>query len=512
LFIAFTPPAFDGGLTITNYEYAVSSNSGSTYGSFTALSPVDATSPVTIPGLTNGTAYYVKLRAVNALGVGTESSPVTTNTTPYGNPVATTGSGSDTTAAANTPTTNAPTSVESFATVVTVPFYSSSGTWQNPYPAGQATGTGTLNGSAGTTSFIWGTSSGSYPNEVSATSNAYVRTTWPRGTTVYYKAKTSNSSCAVQFNGTVNANGNSTTVTFEYGTVSGVYTNTVTATQSPVTGTSNTSVSATVTGLTAGTYYFRVKAVNATTTPTYGDQGSVSIAVATATAASQQSFTPPAVTTLYELLAVGGGGGLNSGGSGGGGGAGSYYSSAAAPTSLAWSVGDGGADGSTGTQSYIIFTGGAGISMFGGGGAIGAFTGYDFGGNSGVATGGTTNYPATAFTGGQGGNIGDSDYGYGGGAGAGGNGSGYSTYETSSMIYAYGGHGGPGVTINFPLGGSVVFGAGGGGYGTDYAYPGPGPSIGNTAASDYGRGGFKDASYNSNYGTRGLVRFRYYGP
>jgi hypothetical protein len=83
LFIAFTPPAFNGGLEITNYEYAVSSNGGSTYGSWTALSPSDTTSPVTIPGLVNGTAYYVKLRAVNSIGSGAESAALSTNTTPY---------------------------------------------------------------------------------------------------------------------------------------------------------------------------------------------------------------------------------------------------------------------------------------------------------------------------------------------------------------------------------------------------------------------------------------------
>jgi len=48
-------------------------------------------------------------------------------------------------------------------------------------------------------------------------------------------------------NGTVNANGDSTTVTFEYGLTTS-YGNTVTAAQSPVTGATPTAVSKAITG------------------------------------------------------------------------------------------------------------------------------------------------------------------------------------------------------------------------------------------------------------------------
>ena len=77
--IAFTAGA-DGGSAITNYQYATSTNSGSTYSSFTALSPEDATTPITITGLSEGTAYYIKLKAVSALGVSAESSAVSFTT------------------------------------------------------------------------------------------------------------------------------------------------------------------------------------------------------------------------------------------------------------------------------------------------------------------------------------------------------------------------------------------------------------------------------------------------
>jgi len=75
-------------------------------------------------------------------------------------------------------------------------------------------------------------------------------------------AATSVTSGTATFNGSVNANGFSTTVIFEYGTTTG-YGSTITATQSPVTGSSNTAVSAGATGLSPGTYYhYRVKTVN----------------------------------------------------------------------------------------------------------------------------------------------------------------------------------------------------------------------------------------------------------
>lgn len=67
---------------------------------------------------------------------------------------------------------------------------------------------------------------------------------------------------SVVLNGTVNANANSTTASFDYGTTISYGTNVV-ADQSPITGTSNTSISKTITGLGTNTLYnFRAKGVN----------------------------------------------------------------------------------------------------------------------------------------------------------------------------------------------------------------------------------------------------------
>jgi len=79
--ISFNPGA-DGGSAITNYQYALSTNGGSTFGEYTALSPADGTSPITIAGLISGVSYQVKLKAVNALGTGSSESSAFSFATP----------------------------------------------------------------------------------------------------------------------------------------------------------------------------------------------------------------------------------------------------------------------------------------------------------------------------------------------------------------------------------------------------------------------------------------------
>ena len=66
--VTFTAPADDGGAAITDYEYQLDTGnwvSGST-----------TSSPIVITGLSNGTTYSIKLRAVNAAGNGEASTAV----------------------------------------------------------------------------------------------------------------------------------------------------------------------------------------------------------------------------------------------------------------------------------------------------------------------------------------------------------------------------------------------------------------------------------------------------
>ena len=85
----------NGGSAITNYKYSI--DGGTTY---IALSPASATSPMTIPGLTNGVLTTIKLIAVNANGQTPSGSAKTVTVTP---------ASSTTTTVASTTTTVAPT-------------------------------------------------------------------------------------------------------------------------------------------------------------------------------------------------------------------------------------------------------------------------------------------------------------------------------------------------------------------------------------------------------------------
>lgn len=68
--ITFTAPATDGGAPITNYEYSTDN------ATWTAFDPAVTASPATISGLTDGTTYAVRIRAVNAAGGGAASAAV----------------------------------------------------------------------------------------------------------------------------------------------------------------------------------------------------------------------------------------------------------------------------------------------------------------------------------------------------------------------------------------------------------------------------------------------------
>ena len=72
--LSISAPAQINDSSLSGYDYSI--NNGSTWSHFASV-----TGPFTITGLTNATAYQVKVRAVNSAGVGEASTAVTVNPT-----------------------------------------------------------------------------------------------------------------------------------------------------------------------------------------------------------------------------------------------------------------------------------------------------------------------------------------------------------------------------------------------------------------------------------------------
>ena len=114
------------------------------------------------------------------------------------------------------------------------------------------------------------------------------------------------SSTSSTLNGTVNANGSSSTVQFDYGT-STSYGTIVTASQSPVTGSSNVNVSANISNLTSYTlYHFRVQATNSGGTSSGSDMTFTTNFIYPSSFSLSQSYTfsDPTQSSSYKLIGL----------------------------------------------------------------------------------------------------------------------------------------------------------------------------------------------------------------
>jgi uncharacterized protein (TIGR02145 family) len=225
-----------------------------------------------LTGLTAGTTYYVRAYATNTAGTG------------YGNQVTFTTSQ----IALATLTTTTITSITQTTAVSGGNITADNGS--SVTARGVCWGTATNPTIALSTKTSDGTGTGSFvSNLISlqpgaiyyvrsyATNNAgtaygtEVSFTTLQPPTATTAAATSLASTTATLNGTVNANNQSTTVTFEYGTTTS-YGQTINAIPNTVTGSTNTGVSANLTGLTANTtYHFRVKAVSSVGTTNGSD-------------------------------------------------------------------------------------------------------------------------------------------------------------------------------------------------------------------------------------------------
>ena len=250
--------------TTVTFEYGLTIS----YGSTVAASP----SPVTgsnstsvsasVGSLSPGTTYHYRVKAVNCAGTVNGSDQTFTTCTA---PSATIGNASSMTT--TSATLNGSVNANGCSAVVTFE-YGLTTSYGTSVTAAQSpvTGSSLKSVSASITGLSPATT---YYFRIKAVNSAG---------TVYSAGQSFNTHCpvpsattggnsgvsstAATITGTVNANGYSTVVTFEYGTTTS-YGSTITASQSPVLGSSNTTVSAALTGLLTGTeYHYRVKAVN----------------------------------------------------------------------------------------------------------------------------------------------------------------------------------------------------------------------------------------------------------
>ncbi|HPT71753.1 MAG TPA: hypothetical protein PLE74_05685 [Candidatus Cloacimonadota bacterium] len=262
--------------TTVTFEYGTTTS----YGQVVSASP----SPITdmtntdvsasITGLTAGTTYHFRVKAVNSLGT-TYGSDMTFTTEGLA-PTATTKDATNKTS--TSATLNASVNANMASTTVTFEYGTTTSYGQtvtaSPSPV---TGSSNTNVSANISGLSAGTTYHfriKAVNSFGTTHGADMTFTTvglaPTATTLDATSKTAS---GATLNASVNANMASTTVTFEYGTTTS-YGQTVNATPSTVTGSSNTNVSANISGLSAGTtYHFRVKAVNSVGT-TYGNDKS----------------------------------------------------------------------------------------------------------------------------------------------------------------------------------------------------------------------------------------------
>lgn len=468
--------------------------------------------------LDDGTVYYYRVVSTNTGGETRGS--IVSFTTPINAPVATTGAGSD--------ATTSPTATTGSA---------------SNYAKTTATFNGTHTGS--TAYFQYSTTSNfsSGNNDTGSSTNTTLATAvsgLSGNTTYYFRIRSTNNNRRLTMNGTVNANNRSTTVVFRYSTSSTFATSaTVTATQSPVTGTTNTAVSATVSGLAAGTYYFRVEATSAGGTTNGATSSGIAVS-SKETIGGTSSFTTyndrsTTYTTVGESIATwvypsipAGGAPVTSisvlcVGGGGGGGKGSEPSSAAG----------GGGGGGRVFGVLSVSNNNATITVGRGGTGRGQVTAYGYngypssvtiGGASITANGGVAGSNTGTFNGGDstyaGGFGYDDGYGYnrhgGGGGGSGGSGgsasssaSGNGGAGTSGQC---GGGGGGGFNYSFGSGTyTATTGSGADGGGNAIWTTGGGAFTNN--ANNYGGGGGAGVNgLNGGNGYQGYVVISWVGP
>ncbi len=260
--------------TTSNSKIANGSGEGSYINNITSLLP--------------GTKYYVRSYAVNAVGTG-YSNTETFTTPAYLPPTATTGNASGIHLTGGT--LNGTVNANNQNTTITFEYgttvaYGSERVASPPSLSGNSAVavTSSLTGLLPNTTYHFRVKA---VNIVGTTYGADMTFTTVSGPPVVTtSSSTGITNTGATLNGTVNANNQSTTATFEYGTTA-AYGSTITIDQGTLSGVTNYAVTSTISGLTPNTtYHYRLVAVNGSGT-SYGADATFSTGVG----------APPSVTT-----------------------------------------------------------------------------------------------------------------------------------------------------------------------------------------------------------------------
>ncbi|MBF0516432.1 MAG: fibronectin type III domain-containing protein [Nitrospirae bacterium] len=266
--IAFSAPASDGGSAITSYT--VTSSPG-------AITAAGSSSPITVTGLTNGTAYTFTVKAINAIGTGPASSAsnsVTPVAAVLGAPTSVTATAGN---AQATVSFTAPASTGG-NTITGYTVTSSPGAITTAGSASPITVTGLTNGTAYTFTVKANIAIGTGP--ASSASNSVTPVAAAPGAPTGVTATAGNAQAIVSFTAPASNGGSAITGYTVTSSPGGI---TATGTSSPIT----------VTNLTNGTAYtFTVKAINS--------------AGAGAASSASNSVSPSAANSALNVAIAGG--------------------------------------------------------------------------------------------------------------------------------------------------------------------------------------------------------------
>ena len=291
----------NGSSTTVTFEYGTTTSYGSTAsatpGTVSGSSNTSVSAGLT--GLTINTPYHYRVKAVNCGGTIYGSDQMFTTTCTAATATTNTATGIDATSATLNGTING----NGSSTTVTFEYgtTTSYGSTISAIP-GTISGSSNTTVSAGITGLTINTPYHYRVKAVNCGGTIYgsdqIFTTTCTAATATTNIATGIGATSATLNGTINGNGSSTTVTFEYGTSTG-YGSTISATPGTISGSSNTTVSAGITGLTINTlYHYRVKAVNCGAT-TYGSDQTLTT---TCTAATVTTNTATSITTTSATL------------------------------------------------------------------------------------------------------------------------------------------------------------------------------------------------------------------